>query len=87
MIGSLTMLFFGMINWTDNWYSEKGRLAPAELATLAAELFLNGLEQTDYSAIRTRSYRHFRDRLPGRKSWTQSNSHIPKSRASTDTVS
>ena len=51
----LTMLYFGMINWTDNWYSEKGRLAPAELATLAAKLFLNGLEHTDYSAIRTRS--------------------------------
>lgn len=48
----LTMLFFGMINWTDNWYSEKGRLAPVELATLASELFLNGLEHTDYSAIR-----------------------------------
>lgn len=47
----LTMLFFGMINWTDNWYSEKGRLAPVELATLASELFLNGLERTDYSAI------------------------------------
>ena len=51
----LTMLYFGMIKWTDNWYSEKGRLAPAELATLTAELFLNGLEHTDYSAIHTRS--------------------------------
>lgn len=48
----LTMLFFGMINWTDNWYSEKGRLAPVELATLASELFLNGLQHTDYSEIR-----------------------------------
>jgi len=51
----LTMLYFGMINWTDNWYSEKGRLAPAELAALAAEFFLNGLSHTDYSAIQTRS--------------------------------
>ena len=51
----LTMLFFGMINWTDIWYSEKGRIAPSELALLAAELFLNGLEHTDYSAIRARS--------------------------------
>jgi len=50
----LTMLFFGMINWTDNWYSEKGRLAPAELATLAAELFLNGVSRVDYTAIRAR---------------------------------
>ena len=50
----LTMLYFGMINWTDNWYSEKGRLAPTELAALAAKLFLNGLEHTDYSAIYAR---------------------------------
>jgi AcrR family transcriptional regulator len=50
----LTMLYFGMINWTDNWYSEKGRLAPADLAALAAEFFLNGLSHTDYSAIHTR---------------------------------
>lgn len=47
----LTMLFFGMINWTDNWYSERGPLTPGELATLASELFLNGLEHTDYSRI------------------------------------
>jgi AcrR family transcriptional regulator len=51
----LTMLYFGMINWTDNWYSEKGRLAPAELAALAADFFLNGLSHTDYSAIYPRS--------------------------------
>lgn len=51
----LTMLYFGMINWTDNWYSEKGRLAPAELANLAAELFLNGLSHTDYPAIHPRT--------------------------------
>lgn len=55
IIRPLTMLYFGMINWTDNWYSEKGRLAPAELATLAAELFLNGLSHTNYSAINKRS--------------------------------
>ena len=50
----LTMLYFGMINWTDNWYSEKGQLAPAELAALAGELFLNGLSHMGYSAIRAR---------------------------------
>ncbi len=48
----ITMLFFGMINWTDTWYSDKGRLAPRELAMLAAELILNGVANTDYSAIR-----------------------------------
>lgn len=46
----LAMLFFGMINWTDNWYSEKGRLSPEELATLAAELFLGGVEHAITSA-------------------------------------
>lgn len=51
LIRPLTMLFFGMINWTDNWYSEKGRLSPAELARLASALFLNGVEHTDYSEI------------------------------------
>lgn len=46
----LAMLFFGMINWTDNWYSEKGRLSPEELATLAAELFLGGVQHAIASA-------------------------------------
>lgn len=48
----ITMLFFGMINWTDTWYSDKGRLAPQQLATLAAELILNGIAHTDYAAIK-----------------------------------
>lgn len=46
----LTMLFFGMINWTDNWYSDKGRLSPEELATLAADLFLGGVQHAIHSA-------------------------------------
>jgi hypothetical protein len=48
----ITMLYFGMINWTDTWFSDKGRLAPKELATLAAELILNGIANTDYATIR-----------------------------------
>ena len=48
----ITMLYFGMINWTDTWFSDKGRLAPKELATLAAELILNGMANTDYATIR-----------------------------------
>lgn len=47
----LAMLFFGMINWTDNWYSEKGHVSPEELATLAAELFLGGVEHAIAPAI------------------------------------
>lgn len=50
----LAMFFFGMINWTDTWYSEKGLLNPDELATLAGEFFLNGLEHTKYSDVPTR---------------------------------
>ena len=38
--------------WTDTWFSDKGRLAPNELATLAAELILNGIANTDYATIR-----------------------------------
>jgi AcrR family transcriptional regulator len=53
----ITMLYFGMINWIDSWYSGKGRLPPAELATLAAALFVNGLTHTDYSVIPLRGRR------------------------------
>ena len=54
----LVMLFFGMINWTDHWYSEDGCLAPVELATLAVDLFLKGLDHLDCAAIRKRSRSH-----------------------------
>lgn len=53
LVRPLTMLFFGMINWTDNWYSEKGHLSPEELASLAAEVFLQGVERMRYAEIRT----------------------------------
>jgi hypothetical protein len=45
----ITMLYFGMINWTDTWFSDKGRLTPRELAALVAELILNGIAHTDYA--------------------------------------
>ncbi|MBL8488180.1 MAG: TetR family transcriptional regulator [Rhodocyclaceae bacterium] len=50
----LVMLFFGMLNWTDHWYSAGGRMPPAELGALAAEVFLNGLDHMDYAAVRKR---------------------------------
>lgn len=53
----ITMLYFGMINWIDSWYSGRGRLPPAELATLAATLFVNGLTHTDFSVISIRARR------------------------------
>lgn len=37
-----TMLVFGMINWTSNWYRPKGPVSPDELATLATALILDG---------------------------------------------
>ncbi|MEM9386467.1 MAG: TetR/AcrR family transcriptional regulator [Pseudomonadota bacterium] len=33
-----TMLYFGMINWTPNWFQPKGHLSRDELADLAADL-------------------------------------------------
>jgi AcrR family transcriptional regulator len=39
----LTMLFFGMINWTHTWFRPDGELSAEELADLAAQLMLEGL--------------------------------------------
>jgi AcrR family transcriptional regulator len=39
----LSMLFFGMINWTHTWFSTKGPLSADALATLASDIMLNGL--------------------------------------------
>ena len=39
-----TMLFFGMINWTHTWYREDGGAGAGEIADLAADLALKGLE-------------------------------------------
>jgi len=38
------MLLFGMINWTHTWYRPDGALEPDQLAGLASDLFLDGLE-------------------------------------------
>jgi AcrR family transcriptional regulator len=38
------MLFFGMINWTHTWFSERGSASAAEVADLAAGLTLKGLQ-------------------------------------------
>jgi len=39
----LTMLFFGMINWTHTWFRPDGAMTPDGLAELAIDLMLNGL--------------------------------------------
>jgi AcrR family transcriptional regulator len=39
------MLFFGMINWTHTWLDPEGAAKPEQIATLAANVFLEGLER------------------------------------------
>ena len=45
----LTMLFFGMINWTHTWFRPDGNLSADTLADLAINLMLNGLERLQAS--------------------------------------
>lgn len=45
----LTMLFFGMINWTHTWFRPDGTMAAEELAELAVEVMLNGVERLQAS--------------------------------------
>lgn len=39
----VTMLLFGMINWTHTWYRPDGEVDPDHLADLASDLFVGGL--------------------------------------------
>jgi AcrR family transcriptional regulator len=39
----VTMMLFGMINWTHTWYRPDGPIGPEQLADLAADLFLRGI--------------------------------------------
>jgi AcrR family transcriptional regulator len=41
---ALTMLYFGMINWTHSWYDPEGPLPPRALADMVARLIAEGLE-------------------------------------------
>jgi AcrR family transcriptional regulator len=40
----LTMLFFGMINWTHTWFRPQGDLNAESLADVAVDLMLRGLD-------------------------------------------
>ena len=40
---TLSMLFFGMINWTHTWFRPGGATSPDQLADLAVDMALNGL--------------------------------------------
>jgi AcrR family transcriptional regulator len=39
----LTMLFFGMINWTHTWFKPDGQMNAEQLADLAVHLMLDGI--------------------------------------------
>jgi hypothetical protein len=41
------MLFFGMINWTHTWFRPDGGASAMEVADLAADMALRGLESID----------------------------------------
>ncbi len=43
LIKPLTMILFGMINWTFTWFKDRGTLTYAELAPVVADLFLGGV--------------------------------------------
>ena len=42
----LTMLFFGMINWTHTWFRPHGRVSAESLADMAVEVMLRGLSSS-----------------------------------------
>ena len=46
----LTMMLFGMINWTHTWYRPDGPIGPEQLADLAADVFLKGLARSERDA-------------------------------------
>ena len=43
LIKPLTMILFGMINWTFTWFKDRGPLTYAEMAPVVADLFLGGV--------------------------------------------
>lgn len=45
LLKPVTMVLFGMINWTFTWLREDGALAYADLAPVVADLFLGGVRQ------------------------------------------
>lgn len=40
---ALTMLFLGMVNWTHTWFDPNGEISSDELASMAANIFENGV--------------------------------------------
>ncbi|MBA2549445.1 MAG: TetR/AcrR family transcriptional regulator [Burkholderiaceae bacterium] len=50
LIKPLTMILFGMINWTFTWFKERGPLTYAEMAPVVADLFLGGVARVQAPA-------------------------------------
>jgi AcrR family transcriptional regulator len=44
----LTMILFGMINWTFTWLKDRGPLTYSDMAPLVADLFLGGIGRIRY---------------------------------------
>ena len=52
LIKPLTMILFGMINWTFTWFKERGPLTYADMAPVVADLFLGGVARVRAPAQR-----------------------------------
>ena len=61
LIKPLTMMLFGMINWTFTWFKERGPLSYADMAPVVADLFLGGIARVRAPA-QTRKQRPNADR-------------------------
>ena len=46
----LTMILFGMINWTFTWLKDRGPLTYSDMAPLVADLFLGGIGRIRFDA-------------------------------------
>ena len=49
MVLPISMLFFGMINWTHTWFDPDGAVSAEQLADAAVELMLGGLDEVQAS--------------------------------------
>ncbi|MBV1700193.1 MAG: TetR/AcrR family transcriptional regulator [Hyphomicrobiales bacterium] len=50
---AVTMLLFGMINWTKNWFHADGAISPQQLAKLATTIMLDGVGGLDVASLKT----------------------------------
>ncbi|MDQ3189495.1 MAG: TetR/AcrR family transcriptional regulator [Pseudomonadota bacterium] len=53
LIKPLTMILFGMINWTFTWLKDRGPMSYSDMAPVVADLFLGGIARVRAPAPRT----------------------------------